>query len=339
MMLASKRGLAASGLAAAIGAASVGIAYVSSIGRILHAPPADTIRIAAVAYVGSCPILMAQAKGYLSSEGVIAKIHFAENGKAALADTLRGDSDLATTADIPIMYAAFGGHPISVVATMASIKDHSIIGRRDRGVATPNDLRGKRIGVTMGTTTQFFLDAFLNRQRMSAADVAMIDLKPSELHNAIERGDVDAAVLYQPYLARYASVLKQNAAILNGEAIYDVSYTLTTTREYIRTHRIMIERVLRASIRGALFCRSNPDEASRRVAEIMSTDPETVRSIWSSYQFDINLRQGLLLTLEDEARWAIKNSLVSSSKMPNFLLNFGLAPLSAVSPGAVTVIH
>ncbi len=339
MMRALKLGLATTALAAAIGVASVGIAYVWSIGRFFQVPPADTIRIAAVAYVGSCPILMAQAKGYLSSEGVDAKIHFAENGKAALADALRGDADLATTADIPIMYAAFGGYPVSVVATMATMEDHAIIGRRDRGVAAPNDLRGKRIGVTMGTTTQFFLDAFLNRQRMSAADVAMINLKPSELHNAIERGDVDAAVLYQPHLARYASVLKQNAAILNGEAIYDVSYTLTTTREYIRSHGTTIERVLRASIRGALFCRNDPDEASRRVSEIMRTDPETVRKIWSSYQFDINLRQGLLLALEDEGRWAIKNNLVSSSKMPNFLQNLDLAPLHAVSPSAVTIIH
>src|SRR6266700_495164 len=166
----------------------------------LHSEAPETVRIAAVAYIGSCPILMAQANGYFASEGVAVAIKFEPNGKAALEEALDGRADLATAADVPIMYAAASGRPVSVVATIATMEDHAIIGRRDRGIGTPASLKGKRIGVSLGTTTQFFLDAFLNRQKLSPTDVTVINLPPAELRDTLARGDIDAVVLYQPFL-------------------------------------------------------------------------------------------------------------------------------------------
>ncbi|WP_426612800.1 ABC transporter substrate-binding protein [Bradyrhizobium sp. McL0616] len=299
----------------------------------------EDVQIAAVAYVGSCPILMAHAMGYLANEGISATIRFQENGKAALAQVLDGKAGLATTAEFPVMYAAMSSKPVSVVATMTTMEDHAILGRRDHGVIGPASLKGKRIGVSLGTTTQFFLDAFLNRQRLSAADVTVVDLKPIELNDAIVRGNIDAVVVYQPFLDISTASIGADAIVMSGEAVYDVLFTLAGTREYVRDHGKTIEKVLRATIRGARYCKDFPEEAARTLADPMGADPAKLVKIWPSYQFEVTLRQGLLLTLEDEARWAIRNNLVPESGMPNFLEHLGLAPLQAVSPPAVTVIH
>jgi NitT/TauT family transport system substrate-binding protein len=315
--------------------------YVWISRRLSEVTPeaAKSVKIAAVAYIGSCPILMADANGYFANEGIAAEIYFQANGKDALAEVLKGRADLATAADIPIMYAAANGQPVSVVATMTTMEDHAVVGRTDRGIVAPVSLRGKRIGVTIGTTTQFFLDALLNRNKLSPADVTVVDLPPKALAEALARGEIDAAVLYQPFLNISATSLGNEAIVLSGEAVYDVSFVLAGTRDYVAAHHGTLEKVLRATLRGAQSCKESSDSARTVLAEAMKTDPGTLKSIWSSYQFEIVLRQGLILTLEDEARWAIKNKLTAQTKVPNFLNNMGLEPLRAVAPSAVTVIH
>jgi NitT/TauT family transport system substrate-binding protein len=299
----------------------------------------ESVKIATVAYVGSCPILIASANGYFTDEGVAAQIHFQPNGKDALAEVLQERADLATAADIPVMYAALNGEPVSVIATMAAMEDHAILGRTDRGIDSPASLRGKRIGVTIGTTTQFFLDAYLNRNRLSPAQVTVVDMRPKGLIEALARGELDAAVLYQPFLDMSATALRNEAIVLSGQAVYDVLFALAGTRDYVAAHQVTLEKVLRATLRGARSCKESPDAARSILADAMKTDPRTLERIWPSYQFEIALRQGLLLTLEDEARWAIKNKLATQTKVPNFLDNLGLKPLQAVAPSAVTVIH
>jgi hypothetical protein len=47
----------------------------------------------------------------------------------------------------------------------------------------------------------------------------------------------------------------------------------------------------------------------------------------------------LLITLEDEARWAIKNNLTSATEVPNYLDYIYFDALDEVKPEAVGIIH
>ena len=268
---------------------------------------------------------MAKENGYLASEGVAAEVNFQANGKVALGEALQGRSDLATVADTPIMFAAVNDQPVSVIAAMTAMEDHAIVGRKDRGIVNPSSLKGKRLGVTMGTTTQFFLDAFLNRQQFSPTDITLVDMPPQKLTETLAKGDIDAVVLYQPFLNMAAAALEDKATVLSGEGVYDALFALAGARDYVTAHQQTLEKVLRATIRGAQFCKELPDAAREVLAKTMNADPVVLKNTWSSYRFEVGLRQGLLLTLEDEARWAIKNKLTDKTKVPNYLDHLGLA--------------
>lgn len=192
--------LICAGAMAAFGSLAGNYVWTSRWPSTLDAAPTESVKIAAVAYIGSCPILMAKENGYLASEGIAAEVNFQANGKVALAEALQGRADLATAADTPIMFAAMNDQPVSVIAAMTAMEDHAIVGRKDRGIISPSSLKGKRLGVTMGTTTQFFLDAFLNRQQFTPTDITLVDMLPQKLAETLARGDIDAVVLYQPFL-------------------------------------------------------------------------------------------------------------------------------------------
>jgi len=304
------------------------------------AEPLEQVRIAFTEYAGTCPILVAQRKGYFEEEGLSVAIQSYTTGRDALDATLRGQADLGTSAELPIVFAVMNGQPVAVIATLfVSEKDYGIVGRRDRGIVTPGDLKGKRIGVTLNTSGHFVLDAFLNHHKLSTSDVETRNLKPEELAAAMAKGDIDAASTWEPFLRELREQLGANASAFSVEDVYDSLYNISGTQDYVAKHPKTIERVLRALIRGGQHCERAPDAASEIVAKAIKADAQRLKDLWPSYRFSVTLDQGMLLALEDQTRWAIKNKLVERTNMPNYLNHVYLDGLQAVAPESVTVIH
>lgn len=306
-----------------------------------QAGPLEQVTIASnTAYAGTCPILAAREKGYFASEGILVTVQPKSSGKAALEAVLQGQANLGTVADIPIMFAAMNNRPVSVIATIFRTEtDHGIVGRKDRGVAMPASLKGKRIGVTLNTSGHFALDALLNRQRLSPNDVTVHNYKPEELPVALAQGEVDAVATWEPFLDASLTKLGSNGVIFYGQDVYTILYNVAGMRDYVVSHPETIKKVLRALTHGARFCSEEPDAARELVAAAIKSDATKLKALWPSYRFNVALDQGLILALEDEAQWAIKNKLTSRTDMPNYLNYIYLDGLEAVMPSAVTIIH
>ncbi len=305
------------------------------------AGPPEPMTIAAnIHYAGTGLVFVAQVKGYFANEGLNVTLQPYTTGKAALDAALEGRAELATVADIPIMFAVTKGQPVSIVATIFTVeRDPGIIGRKDKGVLTLASLNGKRIGVTLGTSGHFVLDAFLIRQKLSTDDVTLRDLQPEELVDALVKGDVDAVATWEPYLGSLRTQLSANGAIFYSEGIYELPFNIAGTRNYVVSHPETIKKLLRALVRAERLCKDEPDTARQIIAGAINVSLENLQELWPAYQFNVALHQSLLLTLEDETRWAIKNKLTARPDIPNYLNHLYLDGLKAVKPESVTVIH
>ncbi len=305
------------------------------------ASPAEPLVIAAnTEYVGTCAVVAAQTRGYFAAQGLQVKVLPFSSGKASLQAVLDGKADVATVADIPIVFAAMDGLPVKVLATLFRTgKDHGIVGRRDHGVVTPASLKGKRIGVSQGTSGHFTLDVFLNWQRMEGREVTMVNYKPEELGQALQRGEVDAISGWEPFLGATVKQLGDAAVSFSGEQAYESIYNLVALQRFTSQHAAVIPRVLRALAEASAYCERAPQELYGVLPATAHLNRDEVLNAWPNYHFGLELDQSLLLALEDRARWAIRNRLGSSREMPNFLDNMYLEGLVEVRPAAVTVIH
>jgi NitT/TauT family transport system substrate-binding protein len=313
-------------------------------GRTTPAQPAGPPELMTIAantrYAGTGLVFIAQVKGYFAHEGLNVMLQPYTTGKEALDAALEGRAELATVADIPIMFAVMKGQPVSIVATIFTVeKDPGIIGRKDKGVLNLENLNGKRIGVTLGTSGHFVLDAFLIRQKLSTDDVTLRDLQPQELVDALLQGDVDAVAIWEPYLGALRAQLGANGMVFYSEGIYELPFSIAGTQDYVASHPETTKKLVRALVRAAHFCKDEPDAAHKIIAGAINVNPEDMVELWPSFKFNVTLDQSLLLTLEDETRWAIKNKLTDRTDMPNYLHHIYLDALHAVMPTAVTVIH
>jgi len=54
--------------------------------------------------------------------------------------------------------------------------------------------------------------------------------------------------------------------------------------------------------------------------------------------YALSLDQRILMTMEDEARWAIRHNLTANKNTPNYLDYFYLESLAAAKPGGVQLM-
>jgi hypothetical protein len=63
-----------------------------------------------------------------------------------------------------------------------------------------------------------------------------------------------------------------------------------------------------------------------------------VNNLWGEFNFNMALDHGVLITLEDEAMWALKPGLTGSNQLPDYLEFIFADCLDEVDPAAMCII-
>lgn len=321
--------------------AGVGIGLWLGLRPASVAPPAvEAITIATnTDYLGACPVVAARDQGYFSAHQLQVQLQPHSSGKQALGAVLSNKADMATVADIPIAFAALNGTPVRIFGTIFRTGgDHGVVARRDHGVNQASDLKGKRIGVTLTTSGHFALDVLLNRLRLDTDDVQLRNYPPDRLLPALVAGEVDAVSGWDPFLGLMEQQLGANALRFSGQDSYESIYNMVAPNAYLKQHPQTIVRLLQALEQGERYCRDHPATAAAFLKRLTPEGRTALLASWPQHHFGLELDQSLLLVLEDQSRWAIKQGLSSASDVPNFLDYVYLDGMKAVSPVEVTII-
>jgi NitT/TauT family transport system substrate-binding protein len=295
------------------------------------------IAVAVTPWLGSSALFVAHERGYFRDEGLDATLHSFISGYLGLDAVLSGNADLATVGETPIARVAISGGQLAVVATVARVQRAiRIIARRDRGISGPDDLKGRKIGVTVGTTADFFLHIYLVTSYIDPNDILMVDLAPDKVVEALLKGQVDAVSTWAPYTVVLRDRLGSNALVLDDPSIYTMTWNLVTTPPFIRNSPGRIEKFLRAIVRANRFIAEEP--AAARTISSKHIGPEShLDGEWQDYAFTAELNQSLLLNLEDEARWMIERDAGGDRSVPNFLNFIDTDALKTIRPQAVRI--
>ena len=304
------------------------------------AGPLEKIRIAYAESSDSALAQIAQVQGYYLQEGLEAIPQKYPYGKVALQAVLEDRADFATVAETPVMFAVMKGANIAVIATILTTNRNCVvIARKDKGILAPSDLKHRKIATTFGTISEFFMDSFLLAQGISRKDMTVVNLQPDKMQEALATGVVDAVSAFSPYTVNIRKSLGDREITFFNEDIYTQTFNVVATREYISKNPENVRKVLRALVEAEEFARLEPAKAQQITADFCRIDKAVIHALWESENFNVSLDQVLVLSLEDESRWAIKNKLVPGAKVPNFLEFIYVDGLAAVQPQAVGLIR
>jgi taurine transport system substrate-binding protein len=149
-----------------------------------------------------------------------------DSGAKVATGLASGDVQVAVIGSSPFTAAVSRGVDVQLFWLQDDINEaEAMIVRNGAGINKPGDLKGKKIGVPFASTTHFHTMFFLELSGIKPADVKLLNLQPNQISAAWERGDIDAAYVWDPALAK----LKQSGKVMitsgelskKGKATFD----------------------------------------------------------------------------------------------------------------------
>jgi sulfonate transport system substrate-binding protein len=173
------------------------------------APSADSVSAAALSkvtlHVGDQAGTGAEA--VLTAAGLINKLPFKvawsdfTSGPPMLQAMSGGSVDIGGVGDAPPVFAAAGGDKIAIVgARTSSVLSSAVVVPKNSAITSVADLKGKKIAVAEGSSSNYHILALLKKAGLSVKDVTLDNLQPAEALAAFSSGHVDAWDVWSPYI-------------------------------------------------------------------------------------------------------------------------------------------
>jgi NitT/TauT family transport system substrate-binding protein len=266
-------------------------------------------------------LFIAEKQGYFSDNGLNVTIQPYISGAAALGGMVAGDVNIAASSEFTVVNKILTNSNISIIGAIDRFQQINIAARKDRGIQNVTDLVNKSIGLTVGTSAQYFFGRFLELNQMNHSQVKVVNIQPNHIVEALSNGTVDAVVTWQPYLYQIRNQLAGDIVewpAQSGQQVYSV---LSATNSWLSTHNKTVTQFLGAISQAEDYLQSNQAEVKNILMSQLNYTKDYLESIWPDHKFTLSLDQSLVLIMEDEARWLIANNLTNTTSVPDFQSN------------------
>jgi taurine transport system substrate-binding protein len=122
-----------------------------------------------------------------------------------------GDVQIGEAGSSPITAAASQGQDIKLFWILDDIADaEALVARNGSGINSVKDLKGKKVATPFVSTSHYQLMVDMKLEGVDPKTVNVMNMRPPEIAAAWERGDIDAAFIWDPVLSK----VKTNGKVL-----------------------------------------------------------------------------------------------------------------------------
>jgi NitT/TauT family transport system substrate-binding protein len=217
-----------------------------------------TLNVQETAGVPSAFVAFGISKGFFAKHGLKVKLQTSQGGAATVPALVSGKIQVAGSNVVSLLIAASKGLPIQAIAPGTSAhgagqKDFgALMVPKDSPVHDVSDLAGKTVAVnTLNNIAEVVVKASLQKSGVDPAKVKLREIDFPEMGAALDKGDVDAAFLIEPFVttARQA-----------GDRVIDYSYVTTEPNLQVGAYAV-----------SRKFAKENPDAVRRYRAAVGET--------------------------------------------------------------------
>ncbi|KAF3998908.1 taurine ABC transporter substrate-binding protein [Glaciimonas immobilis] len=246
---------------------------------------------------------------------------FDSGAKVAIA-LASGDVQIGVIGSSPLTAAVSRGVDVQLFWIQDDINQaEAMVARNGSGINTPADLKGKKIGVPFASTTHFHTMFALELWGIKSADVQLLNMQPNQIAAAWERGDIDAAYVWDPALTR----IKQSGKVLvtsgelskKGKATFD---GMAVDRKWGEANADFMARFVKIAAAADAAYRSSPDSWTIDSKEVQANvkltgaEPKNVAASVALYAYPDIQEQASSVWLGGGANGGVAKALLATAE-------------------------
>jgi len=174
-----------------------------------------------------------------------------------------GEIDMGVMGDLPAFVGRSSGIRNTIVSVSDIAKTQALLTNPKSGINSVTDLKGKKVATTKNTSGYELLVVLLEKAGMTINDVNFVNMSMADLGPTLIKGDIDAAVVWEPSVTRLEESGMQ--LVVNGESCPNYAVLLAGD-EFLKNNPAAVEAVNKAYDRGNEYMKENPDECLKMLA-------------------------------------------------------------------------
>ena len=235
-------------------------------------------------WIGFGPLYLAQEKGFFKEAGIETKLSVIA-GLAERNSALKSGRIDALAAPVDYFVSSAGNRLVTeiVMAIDESVGGDGIIAKKS--IKNFQDLRGKKIAFQRGLPSEFFLRALLQKNGMSLTDLKETDMETALAGAAFIKGEVDAAVVWEPWLSRASEQGKGYVLASTKEYPNLIVDCLAFNQKVVEQSPEDVQKIVNAVLKAIAYWEKNPQEANKIMAPFFELDAAKYAQILSGAKF------------------------------------------------------
>jgi ABC-type nitrate/sulfonate/bicarbonate transport system substrate-binding protein len=244
------------------------------------------------------------AQFYVAKEGGL----FEKNGLDVTINTGPSGSAMVPFLVNNQVHAAYGSDLAGVVnhqvdRNIVAVADgtylwkwESVIGRN---VADLAGLKGKKIGIAMGTGSEIFWRRLVEAKKLNPADYTLVNIEAPEMLAATERGDIDAFAVWEPWPTRTLMSVKNTKVLATADGIYNNINFIYMNRGWIEQNKATAEKFMKALCEANDVINKDRPAAAKMVSKFLKMPLELATELMPKLEYDMDWQPRSLEAIKD----------------------------------------
>ncbi|MBJ6361813.1 ABC transporter substrate-binding protein [Paenibacillus sp. MAHUQ-46] len=219
--------------------------------------------------------LLAKTLGLVEKKFPDVKINWVQfdSGRDVNTAIASGGIDLGLAGSVPVAIGIANKLEYQVYFLHDIIGDNEALAVKEAaGVKDVSGLKGKKVAAPFGSTTHFSLLSALKEAGLEASDVKVLDLQPPDILAAWQRGDIDAAFVWQPTLAKLIEnkgTILTTAKKLAEKGIITADVGVVSTA-FANKYPQFLKQYVGVLDEAIAFYRSEPEKAAQSIGDFIN---------------------------------------------------------------------
>ena len=227
---------------------------------------------------GHLPMFIGAEKGFFKAHGVDASFRVVDTGTDMVNALHNGEAQVGDMSTTTYLKAVHAGNPFQVIGLIMNDATNdrcdtplAIVTRKGTGINAGKigDLRGKKVGLAKGQTSDEYFKMVLRRAGVKYDDVTIENIwSQFGLAPALKEGKVDAIVTWEPYVTQALTQVPDTYEVIRGGQ--HMSYVMVAVAHgpTVETRPAVIKSIAAGLAQSSYFTRKNPGRGGRDFRQV-----------------------------------------------------------------------
>lgn len=219
--------------------------------------------------------------------------------------------DVGVMGNVPAISGIANGQERAIIGIAYNGEEtEAVIVKNESDITAVEQLRGKKIGLVIGSIAQNYLSVLLENNGLNLSDVELINLSTGEQQQALQTGMVDAVATWEPTLSKLTAN-GDNRILADGTGIFLGENPIVARSEYVKANPEIVRIFLEEYTKAAQLIEDDIPGYASKYADKFLLDKEIVELALTHAKLQISITEEDIKDLQNTADFLYREKLIT----------------------------